>query len=185
MKKKALTALLALAAILPAAAQNTKERKLTKKEKKMIQARIDSTLYAEAEKAVNDTAFTLEANEVVFKSGDMARVEPNTNFVAVKNGNAIVQITMDIPVPGSNGMGGVTVSGLMSGYQTRKDKKGNIHIKMSVSGTAITAQAFITLWKGSNTATINVQPDFNSDKITLNGVILPTDKSDVVRGATL
>lgn len=185
MRKKILTALLTTAAIMPAMAQNLKPGKLSKEEKKILQQRIDSALFAQAETAINDTAFTLEANQVVFKSGDMAEVTPSTNFVAVNKGNAVVQLAMNTPLAGANGMGGITVSGQMSGYKISKDKKGNVYVQMSVSGNAISAQVFITLWNGSNTANISVQPNFNSNRMTLNGNILPYAKSHVIQGNTL
>lgn len=51
-----------------------------------LQNRIDSVLWDEALTAVKDTAFTLEADKVVFKYGQIAYVNSNTNFVSVNKG---------------------------------------------------------------------------------------------------
>lgn len=184
MRTKIITVLLAITAALPAAAQDSGARKMTKKEKKILQARIDSTLHAEAEKAVNDTAFTLEADQVMFKRGYTAHVSSNTNFVSVKGGNAIIQVAFNIPLSGFNGLGGITLEGNMSNFERSKDKKGNIYVKMGVTGKGISAQVLITLWRGKNEATVAIQPNFNSNKLTLSGIILPLEKSNVFKGVT-
>lgn len=160
-------------------------RELTKAERKALQARIDSLQYAEAEKALNDRAFTLEADQVIFKYGQTAYVTSNTNFVSVKDDQAIVQVAFNIPVSGPNGLGGVTVEGRFSEYDLKKDKKGNVSLSINVTGTGISARADITLYKGSNKATVTITPNFNSNRITLNGVIFPLDKSNVFKGRSL
>lgn len=71
-----------------AAAQEEKE--LTKAEKKALQERIDKYLHDEAEEALNNRAFTLEADQVIFKYGQTAHVTANTNFVSVKDDHAVV-----------------------------------------------------------------------------------------------
>ena len=164
-------------------AQETRE--LTREEKKALQERLDSLLYAEAEEAIEAKAFTLEANQVVFKHGQTAYVTSNTNFVAVDGNKAVVQIAFNIPASGLNGLGGVTVDGTVSNYETRKDKKGNLYVSMNVMGTGISARVDINVLKGSNRASVTVSPNFNSNRLTLNGVLLPKDRSNVFKGTSL
>ena len=45
-----------------------------------MEARIDSALNAEAVQAINDTAFTIEADKVEFKRGYTAHVTASTNL---------------------------------------------------------------------------------------------------------
>ena len=161
------------------------ERELTKAERKALQARIDSLQFAEAEQAINNRAFTLEADQVVFKYGQTAYVTSNTNFISVNDDEAVVQTAFNIPISGPNGLGGVTVEGSTSDYQVKKDKKGNTYIQMGVSGRAISAQLFITLWSGGNKASVNIQQNFYSGRITLNGTMVPAEQSTVFKGTTL
>lgn len=87
-----ITLILVIAATFTCMAQdNTQDNKLSKKERKQMEARIDSILHAEAIQAVNDTSFVIEADQVNFKRGYTAHVTASTNFVAVKEGHAIVQ----------------------------------------------------------------------------------------------
>lgn len=164
-------------------AQENKE--LAREEKKALQERLDSLLYAEAEKAIEAKAFTLEADQVVFKYGQTAYVTSNTNFVAVDGDKAVVQIAFNIPVSGPNGLGGITVDGTVSRYETRKDKKGNMYVSMNVMGIGISARVDINVMQGSNRASVTVSPNFNSNRLTLNGVLLPKERSNVFKGTSL
>lgn len=161
------------------------ERELTKEEKKALQARIDSVQHAAAERAIYERAFTLEADQVIFKRGETAYVASNTNFVSVEGDHAVVQTAFNIPVSGLNGLGGVTVEGTFSNYDLKKDKKGNIILSMNVVGVGISARVDVTLYDGGNQAMVDILPNFNSNHITLRGVILPLDKSRVYKGSPL
>lgn len=160
-------------------------QKALKNEQRILQNRIDSVLWDEALIAVKDTAFTLEADKVVFKYGQIAYVNSNTNFVSVNKDNAIVQVAFNVPFAGPNGIGGVTVQGSVSGYKIQTDKKGTTLVTMNVMGVGISAQIWITMYQGSHEASVEILPNFNSERLTLNGVILPLHKSTVYQGRTL
>lgn len=168
--------------MLAGSATAQEERDLTKAEKKALQERIDSLLFVEAEQAINNRAFTLEADQVIFKYGQTAHVNTNTNFVSVKDNEATVQTAFNIPNSGPNGLGGITVDGTCTNYELKKDKKGNIMLSTNVMGTGISARVDITLYQGSNKATVCITPNFNSNRITLKGNVLPIEKSNVFKG---
>ena len=109
----------------------------------------------------------------------------NTNFVSVQDDKATVQVAFNIPISGLNGLGGVTVDGQFSKYDLRTDKKGNVMLSLSVMGSGISARVDITLYAGSNEATVNILPNFSSNRLTLSGVILPLHKSRVFKGRSL
>ena len=171
--------------MLAGSAAAQEERELTKAEKKALQERIDSLQHAEAVEAIESKAFTLEADRVVFKYGQTAYVTSNTNFVSVHDDQATVQVAFNIPISGLNGLGGVTVEGSFSKYDLHKDKKGNVTLSINVMGTGISARVDITLYAGSNEASVDILPNFSSNRLTLNGVILPLHKSQVFKGRSL
>ncbi|CDC01510.1 uncharacterized protein BN659_01680 [Bacteroides sp. CAG:443] len=185
MKKYVLFMILALTMVVGRVQAQSTEQNLSREEKKALQEQLDSLLAVEAVQAINEKAFTLEADRVVFKYGNMAYVNSNTNFVSVKGDNAVVQVAFNIPISGPNGIGGVTVDGSVSDYEVKTDKKGNISISMNVMGTGISARVFISLPKGTNHATVEINPNFNSNRMTLEGVILPIEKSNVFKGRSL
>lgn len=180
-----LVSMLICALVLMAGHIQAQEVELTKEEKKALQEKIDSIQYVEAMEAIQAKKFTLEADQVVFKYGQTAYVTSNTNFVAVDGENAVVQVAFNIPVAGPNGLGGITVDGKVSSYEVRTDKKGTTFLSMNVMGTGISARLDITMPKGTNSATVVISPNFNSNRLTLNGVILPAFKSSVFKGRSL
>lgn len=161
------------------------EVELTKEEKKALQEKIDSIQHVEAMEAINAKQFTLEADQVVFKYGQTAYVTSNTNFVSVDGEDAVVQVAFNIPVAGPNGLGGVTVDGKVSSYEVKTDKKGTLYLSMNVMGVGISARLDISMPKDTNNATVTITPNFNSNRLTLNGVILPAYKSSVFKGRSI
>ena len=159
--------------------------KLTGAERKAIQEKLDSLMYVEAEKAISDKDFTLEADKVEFKYGQTAFVNSNTNFVSVTGDKSVVQVAFNVPVSGPNGIGGITLDGNISNYEVKKDKKGNINVSMNVMGTGISAFVNISLYSGSNKASVTITPNFNSNRLTLTGVIVPSSSSRVFKGRSI
>lgn len=159
-------------------------QKALKNEQRALQTRIDSVLWDDALTAVKDTAFTLEADKVVFKYGQIAYVNSNTNFVSVNKDNAVVQVAFNVPFAGPNGIGGVTVQGGVNGYKIQTDKKGTTLVTMNVIGAGISAQIWITMYQGTHDASVEILPNFSSNRLTLNGVILPLHKSTIFQGRT-
>lgn len=181
----AITALLMMTALTAVAQTEAQERQLSKQERKAMQQKIDSLQYVNAMAAVSDTSFVLEADRVVFKYGYQAYVQTRTNFVMVHDGRATVQVSFNVPMAGPNGMGGVTVQGLISDYRLKTDKSGNTYLTFNVMGSAISAQVYVTLYKGNSEASVDIMPNFNSNRVTLKGKILPFDDSFVIQGRTL
>lgn len=144
----------------------------------------DSLNYAEALRAIEDRNFVFEANMLVFKRGGTARVFSNLNFVSLKGDNATIQVA-PYDVGGPNGLGGVTVDGRVTHMEVKSDKRGNTRVTMNVMGRAVFATVEVTLTRGSNNAMITVAPNMNSNRVTLYGVILPTDKSRIFKGIAL
>lgn len=160
-------------------------RKSTREEEKAAQEAVEELSFEQARKAIDEKTFVLEADQVVFKHGENAFVSSTTNFVGVNKDEAAVQIAFNIPASGPNGLGGITVEGRVTDYQVKTDKKENISVSMNVMGTGISARVDITLPKGSNRATVTVLPNFNSNRLTLIGKLIPMNESNVFKGRSL
>ncbi|WP_300728037.1 DUF4251 domain-containing protein [uncultured Bacteroides sp.] len=161
------------------------QQKLTREEKKALQARTDSLQFCEAVKAIENKCFTLEADQVIFKRGRNAYVNSNTNFIMVKDDNAVVQVSFNIPVSGPNGLGGITVEGNITSYKVKKDKKGNLTLSMNVQGVGISANVSIRMPKGNNQANVDILPNFHSNRLSLRGIVLPSENSRIFKGRSL
>ena len=160
------------------------ERAQKREVEKRIEAIQDSIRSVEAFTALEQLDFVLEANRLSFKHGETAFVTSNTNFVSLSDDKAIIQVA-PFNGGGPNGVGGITLEGRASNIKLKTDKKGNVTLTMSVSGTGLSATVDISLPKNSYMASVTVNPNFHSNRVTLYGVLLPSGKSDVFKGRAL
>ena len=189
-----LTTLLLIAFTVPTLAQSSKDARAAKREaikkereaRRALEAQQDSIAYYKAVEALKAGAFVLEADNVTFPNGVTRYVSSNTNYVQVDNGEGIVQTAFSnfAYTPGPNGLGGVTVQGQISGLKMNMDKDGNYFYNYTIQGVAISATVFITLTGGTNQASVSISPNFNNNNMTMTGVLLPLDESDVFQGTT-
>ena len=160
---------------------HSEKSELTKEQKKQIEAIQDSIHYAQAIQSLETLEFVMEADQLVFKRGHTAFVTSNTNFISLSDDRAVVQIA-PFNGGGPNGIGGITLEGKASNIRIKTDKKGNTYFSMNVMGTGLSATIDIQLYRGSNKASVTVTPNFHSNRVTLNGVLLPTKYSGIYKG---
>ncbi len=145
----------------------------------------DSIAAVQARAALKNQDFVLEAESVQFRNGSTVFVNTSTNFISVKGNRAVVQISPSNFASGPNGVGGVTVDGIISGQEIRTDRKGRMTCSMNVTGIGINAQVEIYFNPASNRATATVYPNFNSNTVWLQGKIVPYESSRVIEGSSL
>lgn len=161
------------------------ERKAQREAQKAREKAENERNYAIAVQALKEGKFVLEADQLVFKRGRSAFVSSTTNFVLMDGEHASVQIAANNALAGPNGIGGITVDGSRKEMKIATDKKGNVNCSFSVQGIGISAQVYITLTNGGNNASARISPNFNSNTLTLNGVLVPLSQSNVYKGRAL
>ena len=161
------------------------ERKAQREAQKAREKAENDRNYAIAVQALKEGKFVLEADQLVFKRGPSALVPSTTNFVLMDGEHASVQIAANNALAGPNGIGGITVDGSRKEMKITTDKKGNVNCSFSVQGIGISAQVYITLTNGGNNASARISPNFNSNTLTLNGVLVPLSQSNVYKGRAL
>lgn len=154
-------------------------------EDRQLRELADSVASVQARAALRNQDFVLEADNVQFRNGSTVFVNSNTNFISVKGNRAVVQISPSNFASGPNGLGGVTVDGMISGQEIRTDSKGRVTYSMNVMGIGINAQVEIYMFPGSNQASATVYPNFNSNTVWLQGTIVPYENSNVIEGSSL
>ena len=150
-----------------------------------IRAIADSIASVQARAALKNQDFVLEIDNITTRSGANLFVNSTTNFISVKGNKAVVQISPSNFASGPNGVGGVTVEGMISDQLISRDKKGRITYSFSVMGIGINAQIEVYLSPDSNDATATIYPNFNSNTIWVEGSIVPYDNSRVFEGMSL
>lgn len=154
-------------------------------EDRQLNALTDSLASVQARAALRNQDFVLEAENVQFRTGAPVFVNSTTNFISVKGNRAVVQISPSDFAAGPNGVGGVTVEGMISDQQIRTDSKGRTTLTMSVTGIGINAQVEIYMFPGTNRASATVYPNFNSNTVWIQGEIVPYENSNVFEGNSL
>ena len=165
--------------------QEMEEFKARSAQRQEINALADSLAGVQAAAAVRNKDFVLEANQVTFKNGNTVFVNSSTTFISVKGNRAVVQISPSNFAAGPNGVGGVTVDGMISGMQEMTDKKGRTTVSFNVNGIGINAQIEIYMTPGTNNASATIYPNFNSNTVWIEGNIVPYENSNVFEGASL
>ena len=158
------------------------ERKAQRDAEKAREKREEARGYADAVQAINNRKFVLEADRITFKRGRSAFVTSNTNFVLLNGEKASVQVAFNGPYAGPNGIGGITVDGRVGEVKTATDKKGNVTCSFSVMGVGISAQVSIRLTHDTNNASVTINPNFNSNRLSLDGKVIPLSESSVYKG---
>jgi hypothetical protein len=105
--------------------------------------------------------------------------------LSVKGDRAVVQISPSNYAPGPNGLGGVTVDGIISGYQIMTDKKGRVNLTYNVSGIGLNAQIEVYITPGSSNAQATVYPNFNSNTLWISGTVVPYENANIMEGNSL
>ena len=144
----------------------------------------DSIASIQAIAAIRNKDFVLEAENVTFNSGNTILVSSTTNFISVKGNRAVVQISPSNFSSGPNGVGGVTVDGMISDPKIYTDSKGRTTFTMNVMGIGINAQVEIYMFPDTNTASATIYPNFNNNNLTMTGNLVPYNESDVFQGRT-
>ncbi len=160
------------------AEQTEAQDRALEKELQQVQ---DSLNYAEAMASLEKLDFVVEADKLVFKHGDSAFVNSTTNFVSLTDSRALVQIA-PFNGGGPNGIGGITLEGQASNIKLKTDRRGNTYFTMNVMGAALSASVTVSMAKGSNYASVTVDPTFNGNRITFYGRLIPSKKSRVFEG---
>lgn len=145
----------------------------------------DSLASIQAIAAIRNQDFVLQIDNVTFNNGNTVYVNSTTNFLSVKGDRAVVQISPSNFAPGPNGLGGVTVDGIISGYQIMTDKKGRINLTYNVSGIGLNAQIEVYITPGSCESQATVYPNFNSNTLWITGTVVPYENASIMEGSSL
>lgn len=162
----------------------TPAQKMEREQQKRIQKIQDSLRIVDAGLALDSMDFVLEADKLLLKYGGSVQVQSVTNFISVHQGKATVQIAPFIGA-GPNGVGGLTFDGNVSNVKHSIDKHGTRTMQMTVQGVAMSSIITITLYAKSINAQADINPNFNSMRCSLQGIIKPYAENSTFKGSTL
>ncbi len=178
---------------LTPAVVSAQTQSMTKKEKRKIekmQRQKEKTKKQEAAHAyylalINHKHFVFQADYLTDTQGNSFILDQTINFMAVEGDSAVLQFGFDNLV-GWNGVGGLTLRGILYNYKVQQGKKGNginVHTDVRVIGPGLPPH--INLYvsdDGSAQLTINTGV---GDQITLFGTIVSPEDANIFRGVPL
>jgi len=103
----------------------------------------------------------------------------------MKDNKATIQLAFNFAPSGPNGIGGITVEGIVSNPVIKTNKKGEVSLSMMVQGVAVSANVTIRMFRGSNKCTATVTPNFNGNRISFVGNLYQTEASNVFKGRSI
>ncbi|QZT37515.1 DUF4251 domain-containing protein [Halosquirtibacter xylanolyticus] len=149
------------------------EKEMTRKEKKALKKKqreeSEKLQFDKASNALKNDRWVLEANTVYNKRGQSLQVTSNTNFVTVQGEDVYVQLAFTNFVGGPNGIGGITLKGRQTKKELNTDKHGNVTLRMSVIGNALTVDITVNLTTGGNYADATVEAITRGTRLRFSG----------------
>lgn len=168
--KKVIILLMAMLPVLAFSQKMTRAEKEAQQEKQ----------HRKMMKLIDSKTFVLEAHTLRDRYGNQMFVNPNTNFVAVADSVAVLQVALNNAQLGLNGLGGETLDGRVSRYEVvdRGPGKG-ARVRMTFFGvTAI--DLFLDV---SDTGNANIRlSGIRGQSIEYVGDLRPLAGSDIFVG---
>lgn len=158
------------------------DRERRRAEARAAEQHQDSIAWNDALTALKEGNWVLEANNVNFFNGITRFVSSNTNYISCQDGLGTVQTAFNNFTYSPNGLGGVTLTGDISGERLATDKDGNAYYSFTIQGAAISATVYLTLTGGTNQASATVNPNFSGRSMTFDGYLLPYDQASIFEG---
>lgn len=160
-------------------------RKAAREAHKKAIAAQNQMIFNQSVQALKAGSFVIEVDQLVFPRGMTKFVSSLTNFISMNDGQAVIQIATSNFYPGQNGLGGITVTGTPSNITMSTDKHGIVYYNFIDQGVAVSATVNIQLIGDGNRATVTIYPNFSNNNLTLTGVLVPYDQSNVFQGQSI
>ena len=159
-----------------------RSNKSSKKEQKAIENEI---AFQSALGLVKSRHFVMEATKLSMPDGSSLAVFSDVNYVMMKGDRAVVQSTPGIS-GGPNGMGGITLEGMVVDLRETVDKRGNLSLKFTVMSTGGSAEVELKLLTGGNSANATITPKMRTtNRVIMFGRIVDPEKSRVFKGFSM
>jgi hypothetical protein len=166
--------------------QTSAEQDGSKRGSKREQRAIEKEIaYQSALGLVRSRNFVMEANKLSMPDGSSLAVFSDVNYLMMKGDKAVVQANPGIS-GGQNGMGGITLEGMVVDLRESMDKRGNLSLRFTIMSTGGSAEVEFKLLYGGDAANATISPKMStSNRVILFGRIIDPEKSKVFKGFSM
>lgn len=165
------------------AQQNQGKSETAKKSKKEIKKQEQLAKYNFAKNLLLDSSYVIHFERVLTRSGKMITgIRGELNYLFVDGDTAVLQFRTGHALwPGVNGLGGITLKGLILNKEViEKDHKNRIFITFIISGN-LRNKISISL-SGSNEAAVDIDHPQYGRAESLRGAVEPVGKNRLIEG---
>lgn len=153
-------------------------------EQKRANALRDSVAHVVALDLLSSRQYMVTADRLTFPGSKMLHVFPSTNFLLVQGDSAIYQIAPGMG-GGPNGVGGITVKGIISNYRSKVTDKGEAIIAFGLMGSGVSVDVNVNLPKQGTEATVRAQASLAKYNSTIYGNVEPANTRDISIGLSI
>lgn len=166
-------------------AQETNDKKLTRKEKKEIQKKENNEKLKMLYTLMEGRIWVIRANDVRSINGNSVNVSPDLNFVYATNTTGVVQLAFqELIGMGNNNVGGITIEGEITRYdlkQFRDNQQIECNVQINnVNGGFVVLNISI-MSTGSTTVMVSTDDGAN---FTFSGFIEKQGGDSIIKGSS-
>lgn len=150
------------------------------KEHKRKEAHADLMHY---DSLLHTQSWVVEAHTIYNRYNLAYPVNPNLNFVSLNDSLLTIQLSFSNSMPGSNGVGGITLDGKITRYDLSLNKDKNIFLRCSAMTTLVgNSDLFIDIYPNGRTS-VKITDNWGN-RYSFDGYIVPYQQSRVFKGMT-
>lgn len=166
-------------------AQESNDKKLTRKEKKEIQKKENNEKLKALYTLMEGRIWVIRANDVRSINGNSVNVSPDLNFVYATNTTGVVQMAFqELMGMGNNNVGGITIEGEITRYdlkQFRDNQQIECNVQINnVNGGFVVLNISI-MSTGSTTVMVSTDDGAN---FTFSGFIEKQGGESIIKGSS-
>lgn len=152
--------------------QKRAAKKELKAQKRAQQAVADSLYFVAAVNSVDSQNYIYKMTSITPSGGATNIVTSNVNFLMVQGDKFTFQTSTGFG-GGSNGMGGITTTGLVNDVEKSEDKHGNLTYQFNITGNLFNARVSLYINHGSNSSDMYLNLDKGMGSVSIIGSIYP------------
>jgi hypothetical protein len=160
------------------------QKSLAREERKAIKASEDEKKKILAKWMIDNQKFVMEADYVSDSRGNRKPVLSTLNFISIDSAKAVIQLSI-VSGPGYNGVGGITVEGMITKYK--------VDTNITKSGTSYNISVILQSTTGNYDIFFSISSTGFADamisgttrgSLRYTGTLVPIDVSRVYKGST-
>ena len=162
---------------------STTEKQQMREAKKEHNKKVASEKLMHYDSLLQTQSWVVEAHTIYNRYNLAYPVNPNLNFVSLNDSLLTIQLSFSNSMPGSNGVGGITLDGKITRYDITRNKDKSLFIRCSAMTTLVgNSDLFINIYPNGRTS-VKITDNWGN-RYSFDGYIVPYLQSRAFKGMT-